>query len=613
MSEAVRVVGIDLGKTGCRGATRGGPVVEGPGAPGLADPGGVASAVAAVRGVLSTLLDRRGDVPTALFVGSAGAEAAPLQREELAHALTGLLPGTAVGIASDSVTAHAGALDGAPGTVLAVGTGSVALGFGSDGHRVQVDGWGPWLGDDGSGAWIGRAAMRAVLSARDGRGPTTRLARVTEQHYGDLDRLPLTISASASVARTSAELVPDVITAADEGDLVARGILDAAVAAWVELTLAAAHAVDQPVVAVVGGLAGAPWLMERFTERLPDDLRLQPARGTSLDGALLLAERHDLVHEKVVLRVPPAAAGSSVDDVDGLATEQVRPDLADLDRRGPDGVVDALLAAEATVPAAVAAARPALVQAVRLATDAVVGGGRLLYVGAGSPGRLAALDAAECPPTFGTSPDRVVAVLAGGSEADRRAIEGAEDDAEAGVADLTALTPGPRDLVVGITASGRTPYVLGALAAAREAGAPTVAIVNNEGTRAAAAADVAVELLTGPEVLSGSTRLKAGSAQKISLNVLSTGAMVGAGKAYGAWMVDVVASNEKLRLRARRILREATGVDDERAVALLEESGWHTKTALVAELARVSAVRAKALLEASGGRVREAVEAGGAS
>ena len=274
-----------------------------------------------------------------------------------------------------------------------------------------------------------------------------------------------------------------------------------------------------------------------------------------------------------------------------------------------------LLEAEATVPAALAAARPALAEAVRLAGQALDRGGRLLYVGAGTPGRLAALDAAECPPTFGTSPDTVVAVLAGGRDADRTAVEGAEDDATAGEKDILALNPGPDDVVVGITASGRTPYVLAAVETARRCGAATVAIVNNAGSAVAAAADVAVELRTGPEVLSGSTRLKSGTAQKIALNVISTGAMVAHGKTYGAWMVDVVASNEKLRRRARRILREATGADDATALRMLEAAGWRTKPALVALLAGVDVASAKEALAAHGDRVRPALEAlrGGAS
>ena len=272
--------------------------------------------------------------------------------------------------------------------------------------------------------------------------------------------------------------------------------------------------------------------------------------------------------------------------------------------------MDVLLAAESAVPAALAAASAGLAAAVERAAEALTAGGRLIYVGAGTPGRLAALDAAECPPTYGLPPDRVVAIVAGGDLAESTAVEGAEDDAAAGADDLAALGVGPKDVVVGISASGRTPYVLAALESARAAGAKTVAIVNNPGSPAVLVAEVAVELLTGPEVLAGSTRLKAGSAQKVALNVISTGAMITAGRTYGAWMVDVIASNEKLRRRARRILREATGVDDDTALAALEDAGWHTKTALVALLAGVPADVARERLERHGGWVRRAVESG---
>lgn len=605
------VVGIDLGKTGCRARVEGEAAVEGVGAPGLADPGGLDRAVDAVRQVAGWALSGR--APSALGVGAAGAEAAPEQRKLLAERLAAHFTGATVAVTSDSVTAHAGALDGRAGAVLAVGTGAVALGVGRDGGRSQVDGWGPWLGDDGGGAWIGREALRAVLAARESRGPSTTLSASAVERYGDLDRLPSTLhAAGGGVAQATGAFVPDVVTAADHGDEVALQILRRAAEHWAELAAAAADNVGEQQLSIVGGLTGVPLLLAAFRAALPEHLDLVPATGTSLDGAVLLAVRTDLPHEVAVLRHRAGTAGSATpDDVDRLATEQVRTDLHDLDVRGPEQIVATLLEAEATVPTAMAVASTALVAAVHLAGEALSRGGRLLYVGAGTPGRLAALDAAECPPTFGTSPDQVRAVLAGGRDADRTAIEGAEDDGEAGERDLLELHPGPDDVVVGISASGRTPYVVSALDAARTAGTATVAIVNNPGSPAAARADVAVELLTGPEVLSGSTRLKAGTAQKIALNVLSTGAMVIGGKTYGAWMVDVVASNEKLRRRARRILREATGVDDERAVAVLEAAGWRTKTALVAILADLDVDEADARLSATNGRVRDALAGDG--
>lgn len=301
-------------------------------------------------------------------------------------------------------------------------------------------------------------------------------------------------------------------------------------------------------------------------------------------------------------------ADDHTDDVDRLATEQVRPCLDDLDLRSPGEIVDVLLEAEAEVTAVLAAARDAIAAAVEMVEHALGGGGgRLIYVGAGTPGRLAALDAAECPPTFGVAPDDVVALLAGGGPASGRAVEGAEDDTAAGAGDVAAIGAGPGDVVVGITASGRTPYVVSALAAARDAGSATIAIVNNTASAAGLHADLVLELPTGPEVVCGSTRLHAGTAQKIVLNTISTAAMIRLGKTYGAWMVDVAATNEKLRGRARRILREITGVDDEAATVALDAAGWHTKTALVSLLAGVDADTARARLDANAGRVRDAI------
>lgn len=293
--------------------------------------------------------------------------------------------------------------------------------------------------------------------------------------------------------------------------------------------------------------------------------------------------------------------------VDSLATEQVRPGLEDLDSRPSGEVVALLLAAEAAVPAAMKAVRPALAAAVDAVADRLAAGGRLFYVGAGTPGRLAALDAAECVPTFGLPPGLVVAVMAGGVAAFADAVEGVEDDAAAGAADLRDHAVVAADVLVGISASGRTPYVLGALAVAGEAGALTVAVVNNPGSPIAAAADHGIEVLTGAEVIGGSTRLSAGTAQKVVLNTLSTAVMVRLGKTYGAWMIDVQATNHKLRRRATRVVCDATGVDEATAAAALSACGGNAKTALVCLLAGVGPDVARSLLQTTDGRVREAV------
>lgn len=613
-----RVAGIDVGKTGCRlrlVGPDGTLEVEGPGAPGLAEPGGVRAAHDAVRAVLDRLGTGGSADLAVLGVAAAGAEAASHEAVRLSELLAADLS-CEVAVTSDSVAAHVGALGGRPGVVLAVGTGAVALGVAEDGSVHQIDGWGTWLGDDGSGAWIGRQALRAVLRHREGRGSETSLRSVVERRFGDLASLPLELSADGQLGRTAAALVPEILAEAEAGDAVARRILEAAVECWSDLASACARAAGQTRVCVVGGLAQATVLVEQFATRLPASLTVTASDGSALDGAVAIAQRRDLPHEPRIHRQEAAAhgtegSGEHAAGVDVLATEQVRADLADLDDRTPAELVAVLLAAEATVPAALSAAAPALVRSVELAERALAAGGRIIYVGAGTPGRLAALDAAECPPTFGTDPGRVVAVLAGGDRAAARAVEGAEDERDTGSHDVLALDLQPEDLVVGVTASGRTPYVIGALEAARSAGCSSVAIVNNARTPARSYADVTVELLTGEEVLAGSTRLKAGTSQKVALNVLSTAAMVRTGRTYGAWMVDVIASNEKLRRRARRILREASGADDETALAALEAAGWQTKTALVSVLAGIDVLAAQRLLDRNAGRVRSALSEAG--
>lgn len=303
--------------------------------------------------------------------------------------------------------------------------------------------------------------------------------------------------------------------------------------------------------------------------------------------------------------VPPADA----EVLGRLGTERTRPDLADLDTRSTRDVVALLAAADAEVPAAVAAAGGAVAAAVDLVVERMERGGRLLYVGAGTPGRLAVLDASELPPTYGTPPDLVVAVMAGGPEAVFGAREGAEDDAEAGADDVRAHAVGPDDVVVGITASGRTPYVLGAVDAARAAGAGTVGVSSNAGAALSARVDVAVEVPTGPEVVAGSTRLKAGTAQKLVLNQLSTAVMVRRGKTFGNLMVDVRVTNAKLAQRVRRIVAEATGADEDAVERAVAAADGHAGTAVVALLGDVDVTRARELLAAADGRVRAAVEA----
>lgn len=296
--------------------------------------------------------------------------------------------------------------------------------------------------------------------------------------------------------------------------------------------------------------------------------------------------------------------------LDVLATESTRPDLDDLDRRSTDELVRTLVEGQSAAQSAVAAAVPAIAAAADVIAACLMRGGRLFYVGAGTSGRLAILDASECPPTFNTPPERVVALIAGGPAAVQEAVEGAEDDVDAAGAELRTRDLKPNDAVVGITASGRTPYVIGALRYAREVGSHTVAIVNNARSVLADIADTAIELLTGPEVIAGSTRLCAGTAQKIALSTLSTAVMVRLGKTYGPYMIDVRATNAKLRRRALRMVQQITGADETASAAALEAAQGRVKPAVVMVLGGCDADEAERRLDITGGRVREALANG---
>lgn len=261
------------------------------------------------------------------------------------------------------------------------------------------------------------------------------------------------------------------------------------------------------------------------------------------------------------------------------------------------------------VAGAVSRALPQIAKAVELITSRLNDGGRLIYLGAGTSGRLGVLDAAECPPTFGTSPDQVIGLIAGGEQALRQAVEGAEDSAELAKTDLRALALAPEDVVVGLSASGRTPYVLGGLDYARGVGAATVSLSCNANAEISACVDVSIETDNGPEVLTGSTRLKAGTSTKMVLNMLSTAAMVRMGKVFGNLMVDVVPTNEKLELRARTIIAMATGVDADTAAEYHARSGGRPKTAIVMLLAGVDRPEADRRLSEAHGFVRNALTA----
>ena len=292
-----------------------------------------------------------------------------------------------------------------------------------------------------------------------------------------------------------------------------------------------------------------------------------------------------------------------------LKTETPSQEHAQLDQYPTVELINALVDDQQNAVRAVRAASPRIAAAVTAAVPRIEAGGRLIYVGAGTSGRLGLLDSVELYPTFSWPQERALALLAGGSKALYVAVEGAEDDLEQGAADLRATDPTPNDVVLLLAASGGTPYVLGALRAAREIGALTVGFANNVDAPVANEAEIGVTLDTGSELISGSTRLKAGTSQKIALNTFSSALMVRLNKVYGNLMVDLKPTNAKLVLRAVRLTMIATGADESAARAALEQCDFHVKVAIVALSKKTSIDQARALLEAARGSVRLALAA----
>ncbi|MEN6566733.1 MAG: N-acetylmuramic acid 6-phosphate etherase [Veillonellales bacterium] len=294
-------------------------------------------------------------------------------------------------------------------------------------------------------------------------------------------------------------------------------------------------------------------------------------------------------------------------EIDGLLTEAVNLQTANIDRLETDDLLKVINAEDSRIAGAVAKEIPRIAVAVEKITAAFEAGGRLVYFGAGSSGRLGVLDAAECPPTFGVEPGLVIGLIAGGDSALVQAVEGAEDQHDGAIRQFQTIKLGGRDVVVGLAASGRTPYVIGGLEYANKVGAFTIAISCTPESAVSKAAKLAITPLVGPEVITGSTRMKAGTAQKLVLNMLTTASMIRLGKVYGNLMVDVRPTNGKLMERAKRIVGQATGVSRERAGEVLAQAGFNPKTAIVMLKRGCSAEQASRYLAAAGGYIRKAI------
>lgn len=290
-----------------------------------------------------------------------------------------------------------------------------------------------------------------------------------------------------------------------------------------------------------------------------------------------------------------------------LNTEQRNPKTMNIDLMSTEEIITVINQEDTLVPNVIARQVPIISEVVDEVVVAFKQGGRLIYIGAGTSGRLGIIDASECPPTFGTDPSLVVGIIAGGKEAMTEAIEGVEDDKQQGQTDLEDISLTAKDIVVGIAASGRTPYTIGALEYAKKIGARTVSVVCSKDSEMEKISDYTVAAVVGPEVITGSTRMKAGTAQKLVLNMLSTASMIKMGKVYGNLMVDVQMTNEKLHNRAVNIVKMATGASDEEARAAIKEQNYHTKAAILQIITGLKGNEAKSLLEKHDGYLRDAI------
>ena len=547
--------------------------------------------------------------PDALAIGMAGART-DADRKRIRDAAAKAWPRIPCYVTSDLETAlmavdepdrRTGRL--IPRVLVLSGTGSCCFGRTDNGKTAKVGGWGHILGDKGSGFEIGLRALKAVVYYfdRDGEWSTLgqRILRVLQLNEpNDL------IGWVQTASKTSiAALAVEVFKARSARDRIAADILEGAAESLARDAVNCAAKLAKPGTPVQFVFAGSVLLKQpRFAKRVGQEIQhrwkkaiLSPLTRESAYGAVALAQREfppgslrlarDGALEQASEELArPRAKSSVMSDITSIAlspTEQRNPRSMNLDRMSIGGAIRMMLREDEKLPAALLAERDKIEKGVRLIVRSFKAGGRLFYVGAGTSGRLGILDASECPPTFRTDPELVQGIIAGGQTAIWQAVEGAEDDPEAGARAIEFRGIHWRDTVVGIAASGRTPFVWGALREARRRGAATILLCFNPNL-VVPLADKPTLLIApriGPEILTGSTRLKSGTATKLILNIFTTLAMVRMGKVLGNLMIDVKATNVKLRDRAVRIVRELTGVDYAKAEAVLKRTDWKIKEA----------------------------------
>ena len=498
-------------------------------------------------------------------------------RQLLSRLCAEIWPAAKIITGSDRDSGLAAALGHSDGIVVNAGSGSSVTGRRDD-KIEKAGGWGHILGDAGGGYFISVQALRLILREYDlHRGEVQFTAKVL--HALSLNNLDELVRWAQTADKMEiAMLAPVVFEAAAKGDAQVTEVLEEGARALTEYTEAVATRLHllAPKVILIGGLFQgdsiyAHTFKRRLKKTLPDARIAAAERSPELGAAWLAAEMNEF--PKVHSETPE----EKIDDLSAALTEQRNPRSENLEKMSAKELVELFVAEEKFVQDALRKAIVNLTRAVELVADSLRKGGRLFYVGAGSSGRIGVLDASEIPPTFGASPELVQGIIAGGVTALHRSVEGAEDEASSGSLAIDERGIKDADTVIGVTASGRTPFVLSALAKAKALGAKTILLSCNPEASGRKDVDLAIGLGVGPEILTGSTRLKAGTATKIALNIISTGAMVALGKVRGNLMIDLHASSTKLRDRAVRLVAELTGADYNSAREQLERANWNLR------------------------------------
>jgi len=522
-----------------------------------------------------------------VFLAGCGTEE---DRRSLALICRDIWPNAKIVTGSDRDSGLAAALDRGDGIVVNAGSGSSVTG--RRGDRIErAGGWGHILGDTGGGYFLSIEALRLILREYDlHRGEMQFTAKIL--HALSLNNLDELVRWAQTADKMEiAMLAPVVFEAAAGGDARVNEIVEEGARVLCEYTEAVASRLHllAPKVALMGGLFHRDSIYthafrRRLKKNLPDARVTVAERSPELGAAWLAAEKDDHVAFQPNLR--------EIEDLAAALTEQRNPRSENLEKMSARQLAELFVEEEKFVEDALRGATADLARAIEMVTESLRNGGRLFYVGAGSSGRIGVLDASEIPPTFGASPDLVQGIIAGGTTALYRSVEGAEDEESAGASAMRERGIKNGDVVIGITASGRTPFVLGALAQAKSLGAKTILLTCNPPVAsrtagddpgrprspiAATAIDLVIALAVGPEILTGSTRLKAGTATKAALNIISTGAMIALGKVRGNLMIDLHTTSAKLRDRAVRVVVNLAQCDYESAHRQLEAADWNLR------------------------------------